>query len=206
MGCRATQLILTAAFAAAAGLHGARALDAINDTDTQIRWTAGFSENGVGPIDRLRIDWVAGTTFAAPFFMNFDVQPPDAPTVDPGGWSIAFGSLPEASAVAPTPANSLTFEVVFSRPQTDPLRFLFRAWQGETLRDLTRVDWSGARWDFALVGACCVGTDCRLTTETECADLGGRFQGAGVDCSPTLCLEATPTERSSWGRVKSLYR
>jgi hypothetical protein len=206
MGGRVLKLILTAAIAVAAGLPRACALDALNDSDTQVRWTAGFSESGVGSFDHLRVEWLSGTTFAPPFFMNFSVRPQGAPTSDSGGWATASGGLRDAAAASAAATDRLAFEVVFSQPQNNPLRFLFHAWQGDTLRDLARVDWSGTRWDFAAVGACCLGADCQLSTETECADLGGRFQGIGTDCDPSLCMGATTAAFSSWGWVKSVYR
>lgn len=36
-------------------------------------------------------------------------------------------------------------------------------------------------------GACCVGTDCSITTADECFDLGGEFQGVGSTCFPNPC-------------------
>jgi len=42
------------------------------------------------------------------------------------------------------------------------------------------------------VGACCVGPygDCFGTTETSCASVGGRFKGAGTECSQLSCRGA----------------
>ncbi len=37
-------------------------------------------------------------------------------------------------------------------------------------------------------GACCVGTDCSITTESECDDMEGTYQGDGTDCDPNPCL------------------
>jgi len=203
---RSAHFIFIASILSILGLSHARAIDPIDENDSQVRWTAGFRESDVGVIDRLRIDWLSGTTFAEPFFMNFDVLPPDAPVADPGGWAISFGSAREAEAGSLTGTDRLAFEIVFLQPQTDPLGFLFRAWEGETLRDLTRVDWSGERWSTADVGACCLGTECRLVTDAECADLGGQFLGAGIDCAPTLCTQSTPAVTPTWGQLKSLFR
>ncbi len=40
-----------------------------------------------------------------------------------------------------------------------------------------------------LTGACCVGTDCSITTEAACDDLGGTYQGNGTVCDPNPCCE-----------------
>lgn len=55
------------------------------------------------------------------------------------------------------------------------------------------------------VGACCVGHECYLLGEHECADEGGVYQGDGVPCAPNPCAPV-PTLPSSWGRVKGTYR
>lgn len=36
-------------------------------------------------------------------------------------------------------------------------------------------------------GACCIGTDCTITTETNCIDEGGIYQGNNTICSPNPC-------------------
>lgn len=36
-------------------------------------------------------------------------------------------------------------------------------------------------------GACCLGSDCQITTESDCANLGGTYHGDGTSCSPSLC-------------------
>lgn len=37
-------------------------------------------------------------------------------------------------------------------------------------------------------GACCVGGDCRITTELECDNAGGIYSGVGTDCVADLCV------------------
>ncbi len=36
-------------------------------------------------------------------------------------------------------------------------------------------------------GACCVGTDCSITTEAACTEAGGTYQGDGTPCDPNPC-------------------
>lgn len=38
-----------------------------------------------------------------------------------------------------------------------------------------------------ITGACCVGSDCSITTESECSDLGGIYQGDNTPCDPNPC-------------------
>lgn len=45
----------------------------------------------------------------------------------------------------------------------------------------------------ATTGACCVGTDCTIETETDCTDMGGIYQGDGTDCDPNPCPGQTCT-------------
>jgi len=56
-------------------------------------------------------------------------------------------------------------------------------------------------------GACCY-TDgtCQVLTEAECVQAGGEYQGDGVACTDDLCEPVIPTEETSWGQIKSLYR
>lgn len=39
------------------------------------------------------------------------------------------------------------------------------------------------------IGACCVGDTCIVTTEENCMDLEGTYQGDGTDCDPNPCVE-----------------
>jgi hypothetical protein len=56
-------------------------------------------------------------------------------------------------------------------------------------------------------GACCF-TDgtCQVLTQAECLAGQGAYQGDNVACTPTLCPPPTPTEKTSWGQIKALYR
>jgi len=57
-------------------------------------------------------------------------------------------------------------------------------------------------------GACCLRNStpgaCVVTTVANCAVLGGIFLGVGVPCEPVPCI--TPTNRTTWGKVKTIYR
>lgn len=56
---------------------------------------------------------------------------------------------------------------------------------------------------------CCVGPefhDCILAFEDECEAQGGMFHPEWDSCDPNLCLEATGSDATSWGTIKSLYR
>jgi hypothetical protein len=72
--------------------------------------------------------------------------------------------------------------------------------------------WQG--WDASMkiytnpvvenTGACCIGTECRVVTAAECANLSGNYMGDNVPCDPNPC--ATPTKSSTWGKIKAGYR
>jgi hypothetical protein len=55
-------------------------------------------------------------------------------------------------------------------------------------------------------GACClVGGVCVVVSEYVCSLQQGSYQGNGTLCQPDPC-GATPTERTSWGRIKAAFR
>src|ERR1044071_8536522 len=41
-------------------------------------------------------------------------------------------------------------------------------------------------------GACCIGTDCSITTEADCIASGGTYQGDNTTCVPNPCGECCP--------------
>jgi hypothetical protein len=55
-------------------------------------------------------------------------------------------------------------------------------------------------------GACClVGGMCMVVSEYACSTQQGLYRGNGTLCQPDPC-GPTPTERTSWGRIKAAYR
>jgi hypothetical protein len=54
-------------------------------------------------------------------------------------------------------------------------------------------------------GACCVAGACYEMTPQQCDGAGGEYQGAGVPCVPDPCVPS-PSEDTSWGRIKHLFR
>ena len=55
------------------------------------------------------------------------------------------------------------------------------------------------------VGACCIGTECFVRTEADCAQQLGSYQGDGTTCDPDPCVPI-PVEQTTWGRIKAQYR
>lgn len=51
-------------------------------------------------------------------------------------------------------------------------------------------------------GACCIGEECSITTEADCA---GAWEGPDTVCDPNPCI-AVPTEETTWGSIKNNYR
>ena len=64
--------------------------------------------------------------------------------------------------------------------------------------------------DFLVCGACCnrdYGSDagyCQMRNEPSCMASGGNWQGANVPC-PNSCVAIDAT-KTTWGRIKTLYR
>lgn len=56
---------------------------------------------------------------------------------------------------------------------------------------------------------CCYGDtlhECMITLEEECASLNGAWHPEWTSCEPNPCDMYTPTEKASWGTIKSMYR
>jgi len=53
--------------------------------------------------------------------------------------------------------------------------------------------------------ACCVCEVCSVTTEQGCIDIGGVFYPDIPDCDPNPCTPS-PTDNTSWGNIKAIYR
>lgn len=54
---------------------------------------------------------------------------------------------------------------------------------------------------------CCVGHDCYLITEAECAELQGHWHPEWTSCGPpNPCDIYTPADSKSWGTIKNTYR
>jgi len=54
--------------------------------------------------------------------------------------------------------------------------------------------------------ACCFPDyHCEMQLPADCRAMGGTPQGSGTNCDTVMCM-VTPTERTTWGHIKSLYR
>jgi hypothetical protein len=53
-------------------------------------------------------------------------------------------------------------------------------------------------------GACCIDEVCYMLIETDCLAQGGSFVGG--DCTEDLCVPIIPTETTTWGQIKNIYR
>ncbi len=67
------------------------------------------------------------------------------------------------------------------------------AWQGFALNSYScdEIPESQGGNPIISTGACCIGTDCSITTQVGCTIQGGTYQGDGTTCSPNPCGEAT---------------
>ncbi len=52
---------------------------------------------------------------------------------------------------------------------------------------------------------CCVGELCYITTQPECVQMGGEWHEEWDECDPNPCIQS-PTQETSWGEIKSIYR
>jgi len=57
------------------------------------------------------------------------------------------------------------------------------------------------------LGVCCVGHNCYLVQESECAAMQGYWHPEWTSCGPpNPCDIYTPADKSTWGKVKDTYR
>lgn len=56
-----------------------------------------------------------------------------------------------------------------------------------------------------VTAACCVGSDCYVTSEEDCIAMGGIWHPFLPDCRRNPCAP-TPTESTTWGSIKAIYR
>ena len=56
--------------------------------------------------------------------------------------------------------------------------------------------------------ACCFGPTCVMLTQDDCTDQGGDSWHDGVECGPNdePCDGETPTQDTTWGSIKNIYR
>ena len=58
-----------------------------------------------------------------------------------------------------------------------------------------------------VTGACCwLDGHCTVTTEAGCLGTGTPHWTLGGTCDPNNCVPPVPTERTSWGQIKNIYR
>ncbi len=128
--------VMVLALVGAAGAQPASALIWVGDPFFGSSWSQRFQEDGVGPYDFLRVDWISGTLFEVPnVFGGFSEA----------GWTQGWEQSTAASAVGPAVSWS-QFDLKFADPQSDPLSFYFTAYSGSTLKESARADWSGSAW------------------------------------------------------------
>jgi hypothetical protein len=54
--------------------------------------------------------------------------------------------------------------------------------------------------------ACCFDDGhCEFTTVEACREAGGYPQGVGTTCETITC-QTTPVQKTTWGRIKGLFR
>lgn len=54
-------------------------------------------------------------------------------------------------------------------------------------------------------GACCLtDNECVIASSAECESQGGVYMGDGISCDPNPCQ--IPTQETSWGRLRSMFR
>jgi len=121
----------------------------------------------------------SGGRYHAAFWRNYDIE---------YTYTDATSPLPWASETLVNEANwasgSYSLPAICVNPTKPLAQEACVAW----------TDYRGSYYDVYfdagfLDGACCLPDEsCIETNETECIDVGGSWQGSGVECDPNLCL------------------
>ena len=104
-------------------------------------WSQGFVESGVGSFDLVAVKMLsAGDTFESPTHWGLA-----------SGWAIALENDPViptlASASGPA-RTSMTWNIKFAGNKSNPLKFSFVAFNGDTIVDVADAAWSGSGWSI----------------------------------------------------------
>jgi hypothetical protein len=88
----------------------------------------------------------------------------------------------------------MTFDTGLTVSPTEVYKFyvgIITHWNGNLASLLAELDeaiqWYNDHIKPTVVGACCVGASCNVTTEALCTDGGGEYQGDWTDCDPNPC-------------------
>ena len=101
-------------------------------------WAQAFNESGVGVFDKMEAFMVsAGDAFKPTGFENFDVA----------GWTGSFVNTGYITAAGPGTTN-MNFNIHFEGLQSDPLEFVFAAWNGVSLLEAADAKWNGGGWQI----------------------------------------------------------
>lgn len=130
---------LTAGCLALAAAATARAgITAVGDPFNSGSWTQAFNESGVGNFDHIQMFMLSGPSFEQPTaVLNFTV----------GGWSQTYNDGTTVVGDGPGTTN-MNFAIVFSGALSDPLSFVFQAFNGYTNVENVAANWSGSAWSF----------------------------------------------------------
>jgi hypothetical protein len=192
--------ILVIAATARAGVTDIRGGDAVERT-----WSVGFWEFGVGSFDTVRLDWVSGQVLSPPYLKSLDTDGIYGKPYTSDGWGVVSGDPHTTVLYCVNPSAWLGFDAEFAAPE-GPTCWQVRVYDGTTLKDLELVTYDGTSWRFQPMGACCAQDgSCSVLTAADCAETQGAWLGNAASCSATGCQQ-TPVEKTSWGKIKSLYR
>lgn len=104
-------------------------------------WSQAFAESGVGTFDLVAVKMIsAGDTFESP-----------AHTGLASGWSIILENdpvSPTLSSASGPGRTSMTWTINFAGSKSDPLKFSFVAFNGNTIAEVADAAWSGSGWSF----------------------------------------------------------
>lgn len=107
-------------------------------------WKQRFQETGVDNFDFIAITKIdesfaalPGAGFETPAFRNFSQ----------GGWS-SSGTVLVSTATRTTTSTNTQFDVWFGGSKSDPLQFIFFAYEDDLLKECTLVKWNGNSWSF----------------------------------------------------------
>lgn len=110
----------------------------IGDAYVTESWDQQFNESGVGAFDTMEVFMTSADEFGVPTFRNFSSP----------GWTTSEIATDYAVATG-SDSTSLNFNLHFAGLQSEPLSFIFVAWDGGIFKEAANVIWNGGGWNIS---------------------------------------------------------
>jgi len=165
-------------------------------------------EFGIEYIEGLEIlDWGHAGRYAYPHVefpgdttgIRIEFDPPRTSHVVPLIWFAAFGGNGRVWLGA-YPIHGL---VLFYMNGLDNH---VKALESYPAAGLNMAGWNPRISELPFERVCCFGYECSISEELDCLATGGVWVGWDVRCDPNPCDFLVPSQKRTWGGIKTIYR